>query len=179
MEALGSDYLSDEDMVYPHGNVSVIDIDTEANKRQDIVDNVKKRVGEDKVLNFCTFSTLASRNSILYACRGLGLDKDLGNYLISLIPRDDEGKELDIEEALLGNEKKGIKPNKKLNEEFDKYPNLKETVLELKGLVTGRSEHASALAVFNTHYVEYNAAMTTKDGIVVTQFDAEDSESIS
>lgn len=163
-------------MVYPHGNVRVIDIDTQANKRQDIVDNVKKRFGEDKVLNFCTFSTLASRNSILYACRGLGLDKDLGSYLISLIPRDDEGKELDIEEALLGNEKKDIKPNSKLNAEFDKHPNLKETVLELKGLTIGRSEHASALAVFNTPYVEYNASMTTKDGIVVTQFDAEDSE---
>ena len=179
MEALGSDYLSDEDMVYPHGNVRVIDIDTEANKRQDIVDNVKKRFGEDKVLNFCTFSTLASRNAILYACRGLGLDKDLGSYLISLIPRDDEGKELDIEEALLGNEKKDIKPNAKLNAEFDKYPNLEETVLELKGLVIGRSEHASALAVFNTPYVEYNASMTTKDGIIVTQFDAEDSELMS
>ena len=96
--------------------------------------------------------------------------------MISLIPRDDEGKELDIEEALLGNEKKGIKPNEKLNAEFDKYQNLKETVLELKGLVTGRSEHASALAVFNTPYVDHNASMTTKDGIVVTQFDAEDSE---
>lgn len=166
-------------MVYPHGNVRVIDIDTEANKRQDIVDNVKKRFGEDKVLNFCTFSTLASRNAILYACRGLGLDKDLSNYLVSLIPRDDEGKELDIEEALLGNEKKDIKPNEKLNAEFDKYPNLKEIVLELKGLVIGRSEHASALAVFNTPYVEYNASMTTKDGIVVTQFDAEDSELMS
>lgn len=160
-------------------NYPDIDIDTQANKRQDIVDNVKKRFGEDKVLNFCTFSTLASRNSILYACRGLGLDKDLGNYLISLIPRDDEGKELDIEEALLGNEKKGIKPNEKLNAEFDKYKNLKETALELKGLVIGRSEHASALAVFNTPYVEYNASMTTKDGIVVTQFDAEDSELMS
>lgn len=160
-------------------NYPDIDIDTEANKRQVIVDNVKKRFGEDKVLNFCTFSTLASRNSILYACRGLGLDKDLGNYLISLIPRDSDGKELDIEEALLGNEKKGIKPNEKLNAEFDKYPNLKETVLELKGLVIGRSEHASALAVFNTPYVEYNASMTTKDGIVVTQFDAEDSELMS
>lgn len=166
-------------MVYPHGNVRVIDIDTEANKRQDIVDNVKKRFGEDKVLNFCTFSTLASRNSILYACRGLGLDKDLGNYLISLIPRDDEGKELDIEEALLGNEKKDIKPNAELNAEFDKYHNLKETVLELKGLVIGRSEHASALAVFNTPYVEYNASMTTKDGIIVSQFCAEDSELLS
>ena len=160
-------------------NYPDIDIDTQANKRQDIVDTVKKRFGEDKVLNFCTFSTLASRNSILYACRGLGLDKDLGNYLISLIPRDDEGKELDIEEALLGNEKKGIKPNEKLNAEFDKYKNLKETALELKGLVIGRSEHASALAVFNTPYVEYNASMTTKDGIVVTQFDAEDSELMS
>lgn len=160
-------------------NYPDVDIDTEANKRQDIVDNVKKRFGEDKVLNFCTFSTLASRNSILYACRGLGLDKDLGSYLISLIPRDSDGKELDIEEALLGNEKKGIKPNKKLNAEFDKYKNLKETVLELKGLVIGRSEHASALAVFNTPYVEYNASMTTKDGIVVTQFDAEDSELMS
>lgn len=166
-------------MVCPHGNVRVIDIDTEANKRQVIVDNVKKRFGEDRVLNFCTFSTLASRNSILYACRGLGLDKDLGNYLISLIPRDSEGKELDIEDALLGNEKNDIKPNKKLNEEFEKYPNLKETVLELKGLIIGRSEHASALAVFNTPYVEYNASMTTKDGIVVTQFDAEDSELMS
>lgn len=160
-------------------NYPDIDIDTEANKRQDIVNNVKKLFGEDKVLNFCTFSTLASRNSILYACRGLGLDKDLGNYLISLIPRDDKGKELDIEEALLGDEKKDIKPNEKLNAEFDKYPNLKDTVLELKGLVIGRSEHASALAVFNTPYVEYNASMTTKDGIIVTQFDAEDSELMS
>lgn len=175
VEALGSDYWSDEDIVCPHGNVRVIDTDTEAAKRENIINKVKEVYGEDKVLNFATFTTIGTRAAIKYAGRGLGIDNNEVNYIVSLLPADGHD-EWPITDALLGNEKKGRKPSNKLLSEVNKYPNMKETIIGLFGLVVGRSEHASGVLVANNGYTEHNAAMLTPNGIAVTQFDADDSE---
>ena len=54
-----------------------VDIDTQRNRRKQIVDAIKHRRGERKVLNCCTFKTEGSKSAILTAARGLGVDNDI------------------------------------------------------------------------------------------------------
>lgn len=151
-----------------------IDTDTSSSQRENVIELIKENRGRDHVLNFCTFSTIATRSAILTACRGLDIDNNEANYITSLLPTDDSGKELPITVAINGD--KDNEPDKKLNEEIDKYENLKETILGLFGLVIGFSEHASGVYISNPEYTKHNAMMRTKNGIEVTQFDADDSE---
>ncbi|QHJ79094.1 MAG: hypothetical protein [Caudoviricetes sp.] len=151
-----------------------IDTDTSSSQRENVIELIKENRGRDHVLNFCTFSTIATRSAILTACRGLDIDNNEANYITSLLPTDDSGKELPITVAINGD--KDNEPDKKLNEEIEKYDNLKETILGLFGLVIGFSEHASGVYISNPEYTKHNAMMRTKNGIEVTQFDADDSE---
>ena len=151
-----------------------IDTDTSSSQRENVIELIKENRGRDHVLNFCTFSTIATRSSILTACRGLDIDNNEANYITSLLPTDNDGKELPIEVAINGNDE--YEADKKLNDEIGKYDNLKETILGLFGLVIGFSEHASGVYISNPEYTKHNAMMRTKNGIEVTQFDADDSE---
>lgn len=151
-----------------------IDTDTASSQRENVINLIKDNRGHDHVLNFCTFSTIATRSAILTACRGLGIDNNEANYLTSILPTDDDGKELPIDVALNGNDK--YPADDKLNAEIEKYDDLKDTILGLYGLVIGFSEHASGVYISNDKYTKHNAMMQTKNGIQVTQFDADDSE---
>ena len=151
-----------------------IDTDTSSSQRENVINLIKENRGYDHVLNFCTFNTIATRSAILTACRGLGIDNNEANYLTSLLPTDNSGKELPIDVALDGNDE--YEADKNLCAEIAKYDDLKDTILGLYGLVIGFSEHASGVYISNDKYTKHNAMMETKNGIQVTQFDADDSE---
>lgn len=152
-----------------------IDEDSSGSKRNEIIQHIKDVYGENRVLNMCTFSTVASHNAVLMACRSLNIDNEEANYINTLIPSDGM-KEWSIIDAIEGNKKKDKEPNAKLNKEINKYPKLKNIIEGLFGLVVGRSVHASAVIVANDDYTNLNASMKTKNGISVTQFDADYTE---
>jgi len=156
----------------------MIDTDTEASKRKLVLDEIKKQRGDKHVLNFCTFSTIGIRSSVLIACRGLGVDNNEANYIVDLLPSEN-GKEWSLHDAFFGNKEKVRKPSSKLIKEVSKYPKLKEIILGLFGLIVGRSSHASGVYISNDDYTKYNAMMKTKNGVEVTQFDADMSERAS
>ena len=153
----------------------MIDTDSEGTKRGNIIEKIKNVYGENKVLNFSTFSTIKTRSAIQYAGRGLNIGRPEIDYIVSLLPADGHN-EWPITDALLGNQKENRQPSKKLTDEISKYPKLKETILGLFGLVVGRSEHASGVLIANDSYTTHNAMMYTPKGIAVTQFEADDSE---
>lgn len=148
-----------------------IDVDSSGFRRQEVVEHIKDVYGHNKVLNMCTFSTIATRSAILTACRGLGIANEEADYIVSLLPSEG-GKELDLMDALEGNEKKGLEPDKKMLAEMRSYPKLKLVAEGLYGLVIGRSQHASAVIVANDDFTNLNAMMKTSKGLDVTQFDA-------
>ena len=70
-----------------------------------------------------------------------------------------------VKDAFFGNEKKELKLNKEFCNMVNKYPKLKEMILGLYGLVSGRSEHASGMLCFNDSddgWVAHNAMMTSR-----------------
>lgn len=158
-------------------NMFDIDLDSQGSKRELVVNSVKERFGKDKVINLGTFNTEGARSSVLSAARGIGLDNNLANSIADLLPND-KGISWDIKDAIYGNSKKDRKPSQEFIEEVDKYPMLKETMLGIQGLISGRSQHASGVSITHDSYDNHFPSMTTTSGLSISQYDAHDCEYI-
>jgi DNA polymerase III subunit alpha len=152
-----------------------IDIDTEGSKRQQILYALKKRFGDRRVLNIATFGTEGSKSAILTACRGLGIDNDIGMHIASLIPFE-RGQNWSLSDCINGNDEKNREPVKEFINEIDKYEGLKEVAMKIEGIENKRSIHAGGIYIFNNDYIEQNAMMKAPNGQPTTQFSMNDSE---
>lgn len=154
-----------------------IDVDTSASKRPQIFQRMKEYYGADNVLNTLAFKTLAPKSAILAACRGLGINDDTAHMLAGYVPVE-RGMAWSLTECFYGNEEKGRAPIQAFINEVHNYDqvNLKETMLELEGLICGRSIHASACYVFEEGYLKQNSLMRAPNGTLCTAFNMGDSD---
>ncbi len=151
------------------------DLDTEASKREQIVELAKQRYGSDKILNSCTFTTEGPKSTVITATRGYGLDVAEQHNIANLIPS--EGATLwSVSDCFFGNEHKDRKPVKEFIDRVEKHDGLKEVMLSIEGLISGRSQHASSVIFYPRSFLDVNAMMKTTKGLEVTQFNAEDGE---
>jgi hypothetical protein len=78
--------------------------------------------GSDRVANVATFGTEKSKSAILTACRGLGIDVDIAQYLASMIVAD-RGLLRTLSQTFYGDEENGYAPNKQfVTEMTEKSP---------------------------------------------------------
>jgi len=141
-----------------------IDVDTEAGQRENIINAVKDRFGENNVINVGTFSTIASRNAVQVAGRGIGLTPtELSNIMLLLDPKEDV---LDVLED----------DSKEFTQEVNEYPNFANTIKGLYGIVSGASVHASGVIVVDDGVDNILPEMKTSKGIKTTQWDLDDAE---
>lgn len=161
-------------------NISSLDVDLDINgvKKGHIFDRIKKEFGEDRFLQVCTYGTEGSKSALQTACRGLGYDVEIGQYLGSMIPFS-RGEHWSIHDCLYGDEEDGKEPIKQFINEIEKYPNLKETALKIAGLVNKRSIHAGGVLILNESYYKTNALMRAPNGSFVSQFNLDDSQAVS
>ncbi|WNM52954.1 DNA polymerase [Staphylococcus phage S-CoN_Ph10] len=152
-----------------------IDLDSESSKREEIIELAKDRYGSERVLNSCTFTTEGPKSTVITATRGYGLDVAEQHNIANLIPS--EGAALwSVSDCFFGNEKKNRKPVKEFIDRVEKYDGLKDVMLSIEGLISGRSQHASSVIFYPRHYLDVNAKMKTTKGLEVTQFNAEDGQ---
>jgi DNA polymerase III subunit alpha len=154
-----------------------IDIDTEGAQRDKIIALVKEKYGSENVLNICTFTTEKTKSTILTVARGLGIDVDIAHNISSLIPNE-RGIQWSLEDCLFGNEELDRKPHKPFIDEIEKYDGFKDAILQINGLISGRSQHAAGVIIFPNGYVKQNAMMKTTSGGEVTQYDMNTSQQL-
>lgn len=154
-------------------NMADIDLDAESSQRENIINNVKKRFGNHNVINIGTFSTEGTRSAVQTASRGVGMSISESQNLLDMIPND-KGINWSLSETINGTDKK--KPVLEFVDEISKYPFLKETMLAIEGIVSGVSVHASGVIVMNDGFESHFPGMVTRNGIMVSQFDAHDVE---
>ena len=152
-----------------------IDIDTQALRRNQILLALKEFFKEENVLNICTFGTEGPKSAILTACRGLGIDSDVGLYLTGMIPQE-RGFTWPLGDCLYGNREKERQPIYALKMEVEKHPGLEQMILKIEGLVNKRSIHAAGIYIFNDGFLERNALMRAPNGQYTTQWDMNDSD---
>lgn len=151
-----------------------VDIDSQSSQRPIIFQCMKDVFGVSHSLNIITFKTEASKSVVLTACRGLGIDVDIAREIASTIPSQ-RGKTWSIKECLNGTED-GQPPAKEFINLVNRFDMLLDTILEIEGLVSGISSHASGFYLFNDDYLLQNSMMKTAKGIEVTCWDMEDSD---
>lgn len=158
--------------------LSDVDIDSQRNRRTQIIEAVKKRKGERRVLNCCTFKTEGSKSAILTAARGLGIDNDTAQYLAGMIPVT-RGFTWSLNDCINGNPEEEREPIQEFINEISRIPQLLETAMSIEGLINGRSIHASAVYIFNDDFTEHNARMKAPNGVYTTQYNMKSSDYMS
>lgn len=161
--------------------VSVLDVDfdIEGARREEVLNAFRNYYGQDRVANVATFGTEKSKSAILTACRGLGIDVDIAQYLASLIPSD-RGMLRTLDQCMYGDEENGWAPIKQFVYEMtENYPEVWEMARKIEGLVCRMGIHAGGVIFVDEPFTNSTALMRAPDGTVVTQFDLHDCEAVS
>lgn len=152
-----------------------IDLDSQASKREIILQKLKKYFGEDKVLSVATYAQLTTKVVIEKSVKGLGISDDVAGYLKSLIPVE-RGSLWNIQECLYGNESKGRKPIQSFINEVDKYEHLRECIEKLENLIINRGIHAAGIVITNEPYTKHISSMRSPTGVRCTSYNLHDVE---
>ena len=149
-----------------------IDFDMSPDKKQEFYAKVRQdKGGELGLVQVCTYGTLGSKNAILTAARGMGIDNDKSQFLSNLVGQE-RGFTYSLSDMINGNKEKGLDPNKQFLIEMGKYPGLLDTAVKIEGVIDHIGIHASGcvLEEIDDPY-KYSAFMRVPSGVLVTQFD--------
>lgn len=156
-----------------------VDVDIEGGKRSQVLNHLRKVYGEDRVANVATFGTEKSKSAILTACRGLGVDVDIAQYLASMVLAD-RGMLRTLDQTFYGDEEAGYAPNKQFVIEMtENYPEVWEVAKKIEGLICRLGEHAGGIIFVDEPFEESTALMRAPNGDLMTQFDLHDCEDCS
>ncbi|MBQ3016941.1 MAG: DNA polymerase III subunit alpha [Clostridia bacterium] len=137
------------------------DIDFCYNRREEVIDYVKRKYGDDKVAQIATFGTLAARAAVRDVGRALGMPYSQVDVVAKLIPRE---LNITIEKALA---------SKELKEIYDNDPDVRRLInisKSLEGMPRHASTHAAGVVITEEPTYKYVPLSYSGTGIV-TQFD--------
>ncbi len=137
------------------------DIDFSDTRREEVIDYVKHRYGEDKVAQIVTFGTMAARAAIRDVGRALDMPYASVDAVAKLVP---SGVNVTLDDALK------IKEFKEL---YDRDPSVKKLVdvsMKLEGMPRHASTHAAGVVITENPTHTYVPLSYSGTG-VVTQFD--------
>ena len=121
------------------------DIDFCYNRREEVIDYVKRKYGEDKVAQIVTFGTLAPRAAIRDTGRALGISYSKVDTVAKLIPYDVSS----LKDAL------EISEFKQLYLKDDEIRGLVDTSMKLEGMPRHASTHAAGVVITEKPTYEY------------------------
>ena len=156
-----------------------VDIDIEGGRRKKVLDRLRDVYGSNRVANVATFGTEKAKSAILTACRGLGIDVDIAQYLASMIEAD-RGIQRTLSQTFYGDPENDFQPNKQFVFEMtENYPEVWEVAQKIEGLVCRLGEHAGGVIFVDEDFTKSTALMRAPNGDIMTQFELHDAEEVS
>ena len=137
------------------------DIDFCYSRREEVIEYVKRRYGDDKVAQIVTFGTLAARAAVRDVGRALGMPYSRVDMVAKLIPRE---LNITVASALEGKELR------RLYFENEDIRKLLDMSAALEGMPRHASTHAAGVVITEKPTYEYVPLSYSGTG-VVTQFD--------
>jgi len=146
-----------------------IDIDFQDDRRDEVIEYVRRKYGEDRVAQIITFGTMAARAAVRDVGRALALPYREVDRIAKMIP---------------------LQPGMTLEKAIEVVPELKQalgrprtrellnTALKLEGVPRHSSIHAAGVVIGKGPLWEYVPLAKTQDGVVVTQYPMEDLEEL-
>lgn len=140
-----------------------IDIDFCYERRQEVIDYVIRKYGEDRVAQIITFGTMAARAAVRDVGRVLGMPYNEVDKVAKLIPMM-QGKHITIEDA--------IEMNPELKMLYDSEPRIREllnTAMTLEGMPRHASTHAAGVVISSEPITNF-VPLYRNDDLISTQF---------
>ena len=137
------------------------DIDFCYERRQEVIDYVIRKYGEDHVAQIITFGTMAARAAIRDVGRVLDIPYQKVDTIAKMVPME---LKMTLDRAL--------KVAKPLAQEYESDPQVRELIdfaMKLEGMPRHASTHAAGVVITPEAASEY-VPLSTNDGAVVTQF---------
>ncbi|MEE1107359.1 MAG: DNA polymerase III subunit alpha, partial [Macrococcus canis] len=162
-ELLFERFLNPERITMPD-----IDIDFQDNRRDEVIQYVQNKYGMRCVVQIATFGTFQSRSAWRDLARIHDVETQLINKVATYIYSGMTLKEI-------------YENNHELREFFSSYPkleNIYQEAMKIEGLPRHTSIHAAGVIISDHDLTDYTAIMEGPTGIYVSQYEAEDLESI-
>ncbi|KKT18193.1 MAG: polymerase III catalytic subunit, DnaE type protein [Candidatus Nomurabacteria bacterium GW2011_GWB1_43_7] len=144
-----------------------IDMDFADNRRDEMIEYVKNKYGEDKVAQIGTFGTMMARGAVRDVARALGYPYGVGDRISKMIPMGSQGMPMTIDHAI------EIVPE--LEDAYKKEKDTKEIIdlaKKLEGCVRHISVHAAGVVIAPTPIYEYMPTQfDPRGGKIITQYD--------
>jgi DNA polymerase-3 subunit alpha len=144
-----------------------IDLDFADTRREEVIDYVTKKYGEDKVAQIITFGTMEARGSVRDAGRALGMPYAFPDRIAKMIPPGWQGHAMTIDTAL--------EQSPELKRAYDTEPETKRLIdiaKKLEGVARHASVHAAGVVIADKDITEYTPVQRETNGNkIVTQYD--------
>lgn len=138
-----------------------IDVDFEDTRRDEVIEYVKKKYGEDKVAQIITFNKFKAKAIVKGVARALGISFNEANALTKLIKDDNLKEAWENSKELQG-----------IINKREKYKKLWEISLKLEGIISNAGTHAAGVVISNEPLINYTPFFyQAKTKSIVTQFD--------
>jgi DNA polymerase-3 subunit alpha len=143
-----------------------IDVDFCYERRDEVLDYVRKKYGDERVAQIITFGTIKGRQAIRDVGRVLGLSFAETDKIVKLYPAPKQGRDYPLADALR------LEP--RLREEREKHPELFDYALKLEGLLRHASRHAAGVVIADNELCDLVPLYVDKDqngaGLAITQY---------
>ena len=153
------------------------DIDFCNERRQEVIEYVRQKYGDDKVSQIVTFNTLASKAAIKDVARVYNVPFADVNKITKLM----DGKSSIAESLGLKRNKDGMDVSvRELKELFNEDPTVHKVIdmaMQLEGMPKNTSQHAAGVIICAKPLAE-NVPLSLNNGDVVTQFDMKEDEAL-
>ena len=141
-----------------------IDIDFCIRRRQEVIDYVNQKYGNDHVAQIVTFGTMAARGAVRDVGRVLNFPYAEVDALAKQIPSGPGALHITLEESL--------KLSKQLRDSYEGDERIKkliDTAMAIEGMPRNTSTHAAGVVITSRPVCDY-VPLATNDGLPVTQY---------
>ncbi|HZR83225.1 MAG TPA: DNA polymerase III subunit alpha [Candidatus Binatia bacterium] len=150
-----------------------IDVDFCFERRDEVIDYVRRKYGEDRVAQIITFGTLKGKAALKDVGRVLDFTFADTDRLAKLYPAPRQGKDFPLVKAL------DMEPKlREMRERGEREKKLFDYALKLEGLMRHHSKHAAGIVIAPRPLVESVPLCVDKEGAVLTQFSGVDIEKV-
>lgn len=144
-----------------------IDLDFADDRREEVIEYVTKKYGEDKVAQIITFGRMEARMAVRDITRVLGLSYATGDRIAKLIPFGPQGFHMTIDRA------REISPElESLYKEDEDSRRVIDLAKKIEGVVRHASTHAAGVVMSDKELTNYTPLQReTKGERIITQYD--------
>ena len=146
------------------GSMPDVDMDFPSDRRDEVIQYMMRRFGEDHVAQIVTFGTLAARAAVRDVGRVLGMEYGLTDRVAKLIPVNP------VDPYTIGRSLDEVEELKGMYQEDNAVRRLLDSAQRIEGVARHASTHAAGLVVSRDPLQEHVPLMRSAEGRPVAQF---------